>query len=427
MRAMLRGQDGGILVITMLLLMGLTALGAAFITTSRTETQISGNVIRNAQALTLAEAGLNEAVARLAIPASPYFIGENTSTPNPGWGRYIVLEKGNSTLDPEFAYLAHDSLDNDFDAATDEASECYPEILSLQSNQANPLLYPWVKVSYKLDSHNNIIRFGDHDNNRATPDQRNLTAGVPIYTVTTRGERSEANRTIEVDLIRPPVFDVFACMYTETDDYGFSGDEFMISGQDFDPATGDTVPGSQRMPAIVTTADVAKLISQVGQQQGDQIVGSGGTTDIQSAPQDINLEYYIDTWGRLADLHYVGNTTGPGTGDEWGNYEDYHIIYIEDGDLNLKGEATGGGLLLVDGDVSIAGSFLWYGVIIALGDIYFKGGGDLPDQFHIYGGVFSNGANLSTVVGDADIFYSSLAIGRLSALKGVIPLSWKEK
>lgn len=422
-----KGQEGGILVISLLLLMGLTALGAAFMTTARTEVQITGNEIRYAQALSHAEAGLNEAVARLAIPSSPHYIAEDMTAPNPGWGRYIVLSKGNSTQDPDFAKTATDGLDNDLDAATDEASESYPEVLSVQSGLADPLPYPWIKMTYCLDSSNNIVRYGDHDNNRSTPPRRNLAFGVPILTVTARGEQASANRTLEVDLVRPPVFDIRACIYTEDDDFSFSGDDFMISGQDFDPATSDTVSGSTRLPAIVTTADVTKLLSQVGHQQGDQIVGAGGTSDIQSSPVDLNLEWYVDTWGRLADMHYIGDTNNPDNMNVWGDFDDYHIVYVEDGDLTLKGEATGGGLMLVDGDVKVSGSFMWYGIIIALGDIYFKGGGELDGEFHVYGGVLSNGALLNTITGNADIFYSSEAIDRLKSLKGVLPLSWKEK
>ncbi len=423
----LRGEDGSVLVITMLLLVGLTALGGAFMTSSRVETQITGNSVRHAQALSLAEAGINEAVGRLAIPASPNYIGEDMTAPNPGWGRYIVLRKGCSAQDPDHAATATDGLDNDLDAATDETSESYPEILSVQSGVADPLYYPWIRVTYKLDSNNNILRFGDHDDNRATPDRRNLIHGAPILTVTARGEQASANRTIEVDLVRPPAFDIHACLYTEDDDFHFGGDDFLISGQDFNPVTKDTVSGSTRKPAIVTTADPVKLLSMVGHQQGDQIIGSGGSSDIQAAPEDLNLEWYVDTWSRFADFHYIGDTKNPNEMGAWGDYDNYHVIYVENGDLTLKGEAYGGGLLLIDGNVEIVGSFTWYGVIIALGDVYLKGGGDLPDQFHVFGGLFCNGAVENYVVGNADLFYSSEAIDRLNTLQGVLPLAWREK
>jgi hypothetical protein len=422
-RNLLGNEGGNIVVITLLLLVGLTALGAAFMTTSRTETQITGNVIRHAQALTIAEAGLNEAVARMSIPASPDYIGEDLSSANPGWGRYLVLRRGYSSQDPDYGVTATDGLDNDLDAATDETSESYPEVLSLQSNLDDPLLYPWVKIKYRLDSSNNIVLYGDHDNNRSTPNRRNMVFGQPIITVISRGEQAASNRTIEVDLIRPPVFDVMACLYTEDDDFSFSGDDFMVSGQDFDPATGDTVSGSSRMPAIVTTADLAKLKSAIGHQQHDQIIGSGGESDVQAAPEDLNLEWYVDTWGRFADMHYVGDTHNPSEPDIWGNYDNYRVVYIEDGDLTIKGEAWGAGLLLVDGDIKITGSFTWHGAIIALGDVYLKGGGT---GVLVYGGLFCNGVDLSVIVGNADLYYSSEAIARLKRLKGVIPLTWKE-
>jgi Tfp pilus assembly protein PilX len=419
----LAGERGGVLVITMLLLVGLTALGAAFMTTSRSETQITGNVIRHSQALTLAEAGLNEAVARLSIPASPNYIAEDLTAANPGWGRYIVLQNGNSSLDPDCAVTATDGLDNDFDAATDEASERYPEVLSTQAGLDNPLLYPWVKVKYKLDSSNNIVLYGDHDNNRATPNRRNSVCGQPIITVTSRGEQAESNRTIEVDLIRPPAFDIQACLYTEDDDFQFGGNRFQVSGLDFDPATGDTVAGSTRKPAVVTTKDPDHLKSLLGPQELDQLIGAGGTADVQPATEDLNLEWYVDSWSRFSDLNYEGSMNAPSEEGIWGDYDNYKIIYIKDGDLTVKGTAYGGGLLLVDGDIAVTGVFEWHGVIIALGDVKLKGGGS---GVLVYGGIFANGLGENFVVGQADLRYSSEAIARLKRLKGVLPLSWKE-
>jgi hypothetical protein len=415
-------EDGSVLVITMLMLVGLTALGAAFMTTSRSETQITGNVIRHAQALSVAEAGLNEAVARLSIPASPQYIAEDLTAANPGWGRYIVLQRGNSVQDPDFRVTATDGLDNDLDSATDETSESYPEVLSMQSNLDDPIVYPWVKIKYRLDSSNNIVLYGDHDNNRATPNIRNSVFGQPIITVISRGEQAESNRTIEVDLIRPPAFDVQACLYTEDDDFHFGGNRFQVNGMDFDPATGDTVAGSTRKPAVVTTKDHDHLISLLGPQERDQLIGAGGTADVQPATEDLNLEWYVDSWGRFADLHYEGSMNAP-SDPIWGDYDNYKIIYVENGDLTVKGTAYGGGLLLVDGDIQVTGTFEWHGVIIALGDVKLKGGGS---GVLIYGGLFANGLGNNYVTGQADLRYSSEAIARLKKLKGVLPLSWKE-
>ena len=192
-----KGEEGGALAITMMLLLGLAGLGLAFMTASRSETQIAGNDIRSSQSLYASEAGLNEAMARMWDPKAASYVGENMKAPNQGWGCYIVADKGESSQDPDFKATGEDGLDNDIDGLADEGGEVYPEFLSAQSAFDRQIKYPWVKITYSLDKSNNLIRYGDHDNNPTTRPRKNLVEGIPVVLVTSRGERGSARSTLE--------------------------------------------------------------------------------------------------------------------------------------------------------------------------------------------------------------------------------------
>jgi hypothetical protein len=418
-----KGQEGGALAITLLLLMGLTALGAVFMTTSRTETQIAGNVMRHTQSLYLAEAGLNEAMARLYRPTSTSFIGEDTSAPHPGWGKYLVLTSGNSALDPNYGAADSDGLDNDLDGLSDESGEAYPEVPSAQSSLENPLNYPWVRITYSLDASNNLIRYGDTDDNPTTRPVKNLTTGDPVILVTSRGEQGTSKRTLEVELVRTPAPYMDACVYTEDDVFKFNGQRCIVSGFDHDPATGDTIPGAPGVPAIVTTADPNAILADIDPNQEDQVVGPDGPASVAACPYDLDLEGWVNEYSPYADFRYVGDTDNPNT-TGWGGLDDYNIVYVKGGDLHLSGSNQGGGLLLVEGSLLVSGAFTWYGMAIVLGDINFTGGGD---GIHVYGGVMSHGqVTRNDIGGQADILYCSYTLQKLSELKGFQVLSWKE-
>jgi len=422
-KASRKGQEGGALAITLLLLMGLTALGAAFMTTSRTETQIAGNVMRHTQALYLAEAGLNEALARLHRPTGASYIGEDLFAPNPGWGTYLVLSSGNSALDPDYSDAEDDGLDNDIDGSTDETGEAYPEVLSAQSALASPLNYPWVRITYSLDNAGNLIRFGDHDDNPTTRPRKNLVDGDPVVFITARGEQGTSRRTLEVEVVRTPAPYMDACIYTEDDNFKFNGNSFLISGYDHDPATGDSIPGADGLPAIVTTQDPNNILDDIAVDQEGQVIGPEGESSVESSQYDMDLEAIVAEYAGYADFRYLGDTNNPNTSG-WGGLDDYHIVYVKEGDLHLSGNTDGGGLLLIEGSMIVTGQFTWYGLVIVLGDINFAGGGA---GIHIYGGVLANGqVTRNDIGGQADILYCSYTLQRLSELKGFQILSWNE-
>jgi hypothetical protein len=427
--AAITNERGAAIAITLIMLAALAAMGAMIASTASVEMQIAGNSIGYTRSLYLAEAGVNEALLRLSDSSSPYYIGENMTAPHVGWGSYIVLQHGGSAADADRWRQGADGLDNDLDGFVDESGDFYPEVLSVQTDTTvmNPmsrhLTYPWVRVSYSLDGSNTIYRFGDPDGNPITPVCKNTTDGSPIVKVTSLGHKGRSLRRIEVELVKTPLPYTDGVIYVETNSLKFNGNKFLISGQDFNPATGDTVPGSTRTKAVVTTEDPAVLIANLKENQYDQVIGITGTPDVHGTTYDLDLAGYIREYSSCADIVYVGDQSNPDTGG-WGGINEYHIIHVKNGNLNVSGSAVGGGILLVDGDFQATGGFTWYGMIIVGGAIDWSGGGN---NVNLYGAILSAGTvERADLSGGIKLVHSSEALAKLYDLKGFQVLSWNE-
>jgi hypothetical protein len=411
-------ERGSALIISLLALLCLTIIGGLFVANTKTETQIAGHEMRSSQALYHAEGGCAESLARMSSRDSTY-IGEPGHTWNPGWGRYIVLADGNSSGDPDQVRTLTDGLDNDADGETDEDDETYPEVTTAQ--MGSEVNYPWVRVSYKLNPANQILRFGDHDLNPATPAEVNLDRGFPIIIATAQGAQGSSQRLIEIEAVKPPFMIPRAATYSEDDDFTFNGTQFLVSGRDWDPDTGLVIPGNPEVPGIITTGDPQGIADGLSGQQQNNVEGSGGEPSVRPSPTDMDLQAMADQY--LPEVNFVvpgGTVSDP----QWGTVDDYKIVHVT-GDLHASGSGSGGGVLIIDEDFDCTGSFTWYGIVIVMGDIRFSGGGS---EIHIYGSLLvqGGGGQDQTVSGQADILYSSIALDRLTGLGNYRTYSWRE-
>jgi len=418
--ARIRNQRGNAMVLSLLILLLLTTIGVGYVLQSKTETQIAGNGLRHSQALFNAEAGITEGLARMSnAQDSTNFIGQGFNTVDPGWGVYIVDANGSSDDDPDHDATASDGRDNNLDGQVDESNEAYPEVGTKQTG-SDKIPYPWVRVEYVLNSTGDVIRYGDHDNDLATPQEYNIVAGAPVIRITAEGDRGNALRRVEVEAIKPEVDIVKAAIYTERDDFKFNGTQFLVSGQDWDPSTGSVVPGSSDVLGIATTKDPDNISGALSGQQQNNVEGSGAEPSVDSAPADIDMQALYDQWSPLADIKVPAGTY---SNIDWGNYDDYHVVQVQ-GDLHNAGGVSGGGILLVNGDFTCTGQFTWYGLVVVMGDISFSGGGA---GVHIYGSTMVQGQlDTETVGGNADILYSSAALKRLVNLGPYKIVAWVE-
>ena len=418
---LLHDQRGSVMIISLLVLLVLTAVGLGYVLQSKTETQIAGNDTRWSQSLFVAEAGIAEGLGRMSTESdTASYIGEAGTTVTPGWGKYIVQSTGDSGGDINRGALAADGLDNDLDGTVDESGESYPETVTLQSN-SNAIAYPWVRVEYVLDAATGqVMRFGDHDGDVTTPQQFNLVAGAPVIRIRAQGSQGTASRQVEIEAVKPGIDLVHAAIYSEDDNFKFNGTQFLVSGVDHDPSTWGTVPGAADVPGISTTMDPANIEGALRTNQQNNVEGQGAEPSVTTAPIDIDMQEMFDKYGAQATIVSPGGTLSNIT---WGDLDHYEIARV-DGDMHVSGTMVGGGMLLVQGDFTCTGQFTWYGLVVVLGDISFSGGGA---GVHIFGSVMVQGGVTSQVVGgNADIFYSSDALNRLSNLSRYQTVSWLE-
>ena len=414
------------MVVALLILFILTSLGITYVAVTKGDKQIAGNQLTSAQAFEHAEAGISEALLRMSDPSagSPDFIGQIPwGTWTPGWGKYIVNDPGNAGLDRQYNATTNDGLDNDVDAAIDEASEHYPETGSKQNSLplASKLDYPYVKVRYKLNSANQIVFFGDHDKDPTTPPRENITRGVPMLIVTAQGRRGLGEKQVTVEAVKWPLPPVPGSVYTEGN-MNFAGDAFFIDGHDHDPtAPYDTVASATPLPGIATPNSPTDIENNLTNQQLNNVQGSGTEPSVESSPVNLDLAAIAAGWCQIADITYNGDQNNPNTA-EWGTIGDLKVVHIA-GDLDVSGTSTGSGVLVIDGDFQMGGTFNYNGVVIVLGDLDIVGGGSAKQ---VVGGILVQGTLTGTtnVNGNVKLLYSSAMINQLYSLTGYEISSW---
>ncbi len=419
-----RGDRGNAMVVALLVLLVLTTAGVAYVAVTKSEKQIAGNSMTASQALYVAEAGITEGLHRMAFPAeSLSYIGP-AGAPAAGWGRYIVLATGGSALDPGRAALATDGMDNNQNGLVDEPNEKYPEVLTKQTINASALRYPYVRVEFKTQG-GQLVRFGDADNNPATPPTENFVVGAPELRITARGRTGNADKTLEAEAVRFPIVQVESAIWAGGP-LNMNGNAFYIDGHDHAAtAPYDTLTGAASTPGILTRGPVTDVPLTANQM--DNVSGTGGDASVQQSPfrYDFNA-----LWSRLvpmADYSFNGAQSFSGSSPSYGSYTNPKITVVN-GNLSTTGGWTGGGILIVNGNLDMGGASQYTGIVICMGDVSLGGGGP-ADLAHIAGGLLFQGTMVSgaRVSGSADVYYSSQAINAAQSLAPYSLAWWRER
>jgi hypothetical protein len=428
-----RGPEAGnAMVIALLVLFLLTSLGVSYVAVTKGDKQVAGNQVVGSQAFANSEAGISEVLVRASDPyvtPTSIYLGQPIGQHTAGWGRYVVNDPGASANDPQYNATITDGLNNDFGASIDETSEHYPETGSRQNGLplSSKLDYPWVKVRYKLDAANQVLLFGDQDNNPTTPPRENTVRGMPKLIITSAGRRGFGSKVVTVEAIKWPLPPVPGSVYTEGQ-MNFNGNSFYVDGHDHDyTAPYDTVAGSPPLPGIATPNDPTAIESQLNGQQSDNVQGTGSDPSVEAAEVNLDLPAMAAAWSQVADITLTGDQNNPNTSG-WGSAPPpptaptLKIVRIA-GDLHISGSASGAGVLIVEGDMILSGTFNWNGVVLCLGDMTITGGG--TDK-NIIGALMVQGsvAGSSVMNGNIKLLYSSEMISKLNALTDYEISSW---
>jgi Tfp pilus assembly protein PilX len=368
----LENQNGLILIAALTLLAALTLVGATAYLVSSTDVKVGGNFKTNQTALQVAMAGAEQ--ARETLRASNAASSNRTN-----FSEELAARVGaNSVL-------------NGYTSSTDDSP--------LASSST-------LMTGYTFNAY--------LTNDSTSPDTANSTADsnskVVITSVATGPNNAKAIVTTTVQLysMTGP-----ATIYSK-DNVTVNGNSIAISGND-----GSTCGAAPLAP--IYTMDPATT------ETNGNPTFTGSPSTAQHGTLDIDLDSYINTLS--AGAAYT--LTADAENTTYGSSTNFVTVYADaigtqaDGELKLN-NVTGYGVLLVKGDLQLAGNITWNGLIIVTGNIVTTGGG--KDSKNIQGQIYAGQNNLgdSNVSGTVTVGYHSCNVKNALASQPLKVVNWKQ-
>lgn len=396
-----RGDERGMaLVLALMVLLVLTVIGAALMANVTTETKISGYKVRDTQALTIAEAGVQEAMLRIRN-------GE-------------VLDD----LNPQNVHLIYNNVAGSLPVSGADTT-------SLPTLQAAGSYLPYstanknktvLAIRYKKRG-NTILRYDE----TASP-RINTATGNPIWIIESTGRTGAAYRSLYAEVTRSRVNVLARSAVTANVAIEFSGN-IKVCGHDHRADT----PLYREPPDCNNSwlAPTAHSTCLPGAWSSKNIIRKGAPQVIGEPTNDQQMQngFYSGPWDALGLLQnefwpWIGAPVSVEPAVPRG------IWYLDNdaikqnglGDFAFSG-GDGEGFIYVDGDVQINGSFTFRGLIYAEGDIFVNG------NLWLLGGLVAKGSKgVKIANGSATILYSNQAISQtISKFGGNIrTIAWRE-
>ena len=410
-------ESGAALVVALIMLLGLAAMAMAAVTVSSSDYVVAGSQRQRTQALHAAEAGLHEAMHRLAErPGAMADVGgqsvdisifDPSDPPDPNWSARIFLRA------PTQAPVINGS---DLVTGTIQNASDYIEY-SDPNDPAEALL-----ITHKLRDFN-----GDGVDEVALYDpsqipQENPATGSPIERILVRGQVGKAERVIQADVVRFPINPNVTAALMANGIVDLRGNVTVCGHNhriDTPPYT--QIPGCS--PAWDATSG-----NLIGVMTTGGVVETQGSTDLLGSPSPIDT----DPTNQFQTLAQALGLADQELRDVLANADRNVLEGIGpwDGITHIKGgvkitEGSGSGLLYVEGDLVTAGDFVWTGLIYTEGTLRSTG------TIHVLGGVMTAGGGQSVAVdfgaGTPNILYSRAALVQtLTLAMNYVVLSWKE-
>jgi Tfp pilus assembly protein PilX len=204
-----------------------------------------------------------------------------------------------------------------------------------------------------------------------------------------------------------------ATIYSK-DNLTISGSAITISGSDGSPECGGNAL------ATIYTMDPATTT-----QNGHPTL-TGTPSTPQHGTSDIDLDAYVNALSASAAY----TLTEDASNATYGSPTNFVTVYADaagtqaDGEIRLN-NVTGYGILLVKGDLQLAGNITWNGLIIVTGKIITTGGGS--NAKNIQGQIYSGKSNLgdSAVSGSVTVGYNSCNIKNALSSQPLKVVNWK--
>ncbi|HLB25398.1 MAG TPA: PilX N-terminal domain-containing pilus assembly protein [Nitrospirota bacterium] len=394
-------ERGAALITALLFLTLLTVLGLASIYTSTTEVMISRNDYKAKQALYAADAGIQEAMAKIdyntlspAPPADP--------ATNPDWQAPF---NGTVTND---AFTATYSVTVKFKREGEYGDNFHLTGDNVDNDQV---------VRY-----NKGFQYSSSPILASTPAEAALK-GRPVFSVvsvgTLSGGENPATATLVVD-VSENTLNVYAPS-------GLYSNACITASGSYEIDSGSMPAYISPCSVVLSNATGASpvtgaapypaggFINLTGGVGGDPFIGAK-KDQIKEMAQSFN-RYYKNLGGN----NWVDPPGNPEDADLWpmGTSTEPETVYIElppGGDFHINANKKGYGVLYVDGDFIVNGDFEWEGLLYVTGDLKAGTGSCVID-----GGVMVGGATECDLGGNASFSYDG------DILDNIAKIGFKQK
>jgi hypothetical protein len=395
-----RDERGMALVLALLVLLVLTVIGAALMANVNTETKISGNKVRDTQALALAEAGVQEAMLRIRNgevtddlnPRNVHLIYNNVAGSLPVSGADTTSLP---TLQTPGAYLAYSTPNKN------------PTVLTIEYKRRGAT----------------ILRYDE----TATPKINTMT-GNPIWIIRSTGSVGSANRSLYAEVTRTRMNVLARSAVTANVPIDFSGN-INVCGHDHraDTQLYAQPPGCNAL----WLAPTAHGTCLPGAWSSKNVIkkGSGNIIGEPTNWKEYQNGFYSGPWDALGLLQsefwpWIGAplASEPAVPTGIWHLDNDGIKQNAAGTFAFNG-GDGEGFIYADGDLQLNGSFTFRGLIYAEGNL------DVNGNLWLLGGLVAKGKNgVKIANGSATILYSSEAISQtISKFGGNIrTIAWRE-
>ena len=410
-------ESGAALVVALLILLALTVLGAALVSSVQIEDKITGYQRRDAQALTIAEAGMQEAIIRLRTGEVPDNLNKYMVTliyEAPAGSIPVSGADTTSlpTLQTAGSYLGYSS-----------------DRKGYIKNSTSVMRVMSVKYRTQITSSppdTQIVRYDD----TATP-KLNTATGTPVFQITAVGTKGNTTRGVTADVTRDKFNLMTRGAVAAQVAIQFKGN-IKICGHDHlyaTPAWTEPPDCNVGQYEWWTLSDHSTCMpggwseSEITQQGSPTVIGEP------AGESEYQVGFYTGPWDALGlpqtDFWpWIGNpiTSEPNPANGIFYLDNNTVKQDQSGNFTYNG-GSGEGLLYVDGDMNINGNFTYKGMIYVEGDLRLNG------NAWILGGIMVKGkATVKIANGSAVVLYSSDAIQQAISKFGgdMRMLSWRE-
>ncbi len=394
-----QGERGAALILALAMLLALGFLGAALIFTAGGDLKVSGADRRGTQAQFVAEAGVQEAMARLSMrPGTDVTVNGETfdacirdtaSTIDPAWEAQIFTAGGATPTSANPSAM--------FTPTVQEASDALDYV---RDDNLLVIRHKWRDLDGDdVRDAGEIVRY---DGSRIPPE--NLATGSTVEVIEVAGYMANARRRLRVEVTRFPFSpNIMAALQCDTGvdlkgTINICGHNHSVDTPEnthletAPPCSPNYDEAFDHLPAVMTTGDPVEVDGST------DLLGEPATTDTSSTnpfytlaealgvEQDVVDQLLADADHTSSNdgspLNGITYVNGDATGSEkFNTVEGEGLLYVK-GDLDIAGGFAWRGLVYVEGDVRITGNAWVLGAMIVQGDSDVGFGGGTPSVLY---------------------------------------------